>query len=300
VSYTLHPVVVDLRKLRELMGSKDEAVLRAVFQKHHKELHDIDASFDDDYDTFKKEIRAEYKAFVAGDYSGVDLAATYPDREEDDEDDLDDEDRAAKAEYERLKAENPRAAEKFLKDYLKKAFAKIDLEEDDEDEEEEVDDDEPRREVSTGAALVHLIMGGNTDPSLGFKYGYALYCLCRTLGDFQVNGSWSAIRSRTFDWYNAFLKKAGVKPKEFAVDAFLTERGPPVKMPRPDDFPSIGYLDRDEIPAVLSLLDPSRLDPVLAKQKGENREWLEGATAELRSWLETCVQTRRDLVCFYF
>jgi hypothetical protein len=300
VSYSLTPVVVDLRKLRKLMGSGDEAVLRAVFQQHAKELFNTDETFDDDFDEFKKEIRAEYKAFVAGDYSGVDLAATYPDREDDEDEEDDAETLAARAEYERIKATNPKAAEKFLNDWVKKAMADCRFD-DDGNEIEEAGGDEPRREVSTGAALVHLIMGGNPDPSLGFKYGYALFHLCLTLGDMpEEYDSWCSIRSRTLDLFDAFLKKAGVPPKTFAVNAFLVERGPPVEMPRPDDFPAIGYLDRDEIPAVVDLLDPARLGPVLAKQKGEEREWLEGATAELRSWLETCVRTKRDLVCFYF
>jgi hypothetical protein len=291
MSYSLTPVVVDLRKVRKLMGSKDEAVLRAVFQKHHKELLNTDQTFDGDFDTFKKEIRAEYKAFLAGDYSGVDLAATYSDEPAGEGylPGLDLE--AIEAQYKRRKKIDPKAADKWLDEALSS---------DDDDVDDVEEAREPRRELSTGAALVHLILGGTPNPSVGFKYGYALFHLCLTLGDVPDHDAWCSIRSQTLDGVDAFLKAAGIKPKAFTVDKFLINRGPPVTMPRPDDFPSIGYLDRDEVTAVLAMLDPARLDPVLAAQSARKREWLREMTAELRSWLETCARTKLDLVCFYF
>jgi hypothetical protein len=200
---------------------------------------------------------------------------------------------AIEAEYKRRKKIDPKAADKWLDTALSS-------DDDDDDLDDEVEVREPRRELSTGAALVHLIHGGNPDPSVGYKYGYALFHLCLTLGDVPDHDAWCSIRSEALDGVDAFLKAAGVKPKSFTVDEFLVNRGPPVPMPRPEDFPSIGYLERDEVPAVLALLAPARLDPVLAKQTARKRDWLGEMTAELRSWVEACARAERDLVSFYF
>jgi hypothetical protein len=299
MSYSLTPIIVDLKQLRKLMGSKDTTILKAVFQAHHKELLGTDEGFDEFFIEFKKEIKAEYKAFVAGDYSGVDLNAKYPERKEDDEDDEDDEEtRAFMKEYNRLKKKDPKAADEFMKQYVMKAFLEDDGDDEYEEEEEE-EDLEPQRSVSTGAALVHLIMGGKPDPSLGFKYGYALYHLCETLGEIPDHDSWCSIRWRTLEWIDAFFKKAGIKRKQFSIEDLLATRGPPVKMPRPDDFPAIGYVELGEMPAILKLLDPAKMDPLIAKAAEDDQEWLTGMVSELRTWLKRCLDTKRDLICFY-
>ncbi|HVK12818.1 MAG TPA: hypothetical protein VM597_28965 [Gemmataceae bacterium] len=259
MSYSLTPVLIDLPKLRDLMGSKDLAVLQAVIKKNRQDMLAIDEMGDEFFEEFEKEIKADYKAFVAGDLSRVDLKQVYPDPP-DDGDDIDD---------------------------------------GDEDEDDDDDEGEPTRETTTGAALVHLILGGSMDPSKGYKYGYALCHLCEHLGRVPDHDSWCSIRSRSVEAVDAVLKKAGVKPKTFSVEGHLQYRGAPVAIPAPDDFPAIGYLTRDEARTLLPLLDPAKIDAAIRNAPDDYQEWLETAIGELRAWLEACVKTDRDLICFY-
>src|SRR5262249_30618052 len=106
---------------------------------------------------------------------------------------------------------------------------------------------ESRTELTAGAALVQLVLGGKLDPSQGYKYGYALCSLCEYLGNVLAHDAWSSIRATGIDTVDAVLHKAGVGPGTFSVHRFLVERGAPVAMPRPEDFPYIGYLKRGEI-----------------------------------------------------
>jgi hypothetical protein len=297
MSYTLTPVLVDLPKLRALMGSKDTALLQAVIKKDRSEMLNVDEIADEFFDDFKKEIKAEYKAFAAGDFSGVDLKRVYPDPPPDEEDD-DPKLNALLEGVEKLDEDSPRDVNKFkslLKDYFKD-----DGIEDEEDEENGEDEDTAVRETTTGAALVHLIMGGNTDPAKGYKYGYALSHLCEYIGTVPEHEAWCSIRYASVEAVDVALKRAGIGPKTFAVEKHLQYRGAPVAIPAPDDFPAIGYLTRDEARKVLALMDPAKLDAAIRKAAEDYRDWLETAIAELRGWLEACSRTGRDLICFYY
>lgn len=291
MSYSLTPVVVDLRRVKALMGSKDVALLRDVVQKHRREMLDTDALFGD-FEEFEADIKKEYKAFAAGDFSGVDLRATYDVPDDEDDDEPDPETEAFARAY---KAARTEAARRKVWDaFMEKTIREVQEEGDDEG-----DDGEPVRVLSTGAALAHLILGGNRDPSAWSQYGYALQILCEHLGDVPADyDSWCTIRSSTFDHLDRVLKRAGIPPKKFATAAFLVERGPPVKILEPDDFPYVGYLTRAEARRVLRLLDPAKLDPAIRRTK-EDRDWVRDAFGELRAWLETAAKTDRDLVCFY-
>jgi hypothetical protein len=143
-----------------------------------------------------------------------------------------------------------------------------------------------------------MIMGGTKDKRFGFKYGYALDFLCRHLGEIPDNESWCSIRYETLDAIDTVLKDSGVRSKTFSVAKFLVERGAPVDIPKPDDFPSIGYLTRDEIPAILALLTPEKLSKAI--RRSDESDYFEGAFGELRSWLEACTKANRDLICFYY
>src|SRR5262249_16573737 len=158
--------------------------------------------------------------------------------------------------------------------------------------------DRPAKELTTGAALVHMILGGKPDPSQGYKYGYALCSLCKHIGEVPEHDSWCTIRNAAFQAVDAVLKKAGVSPKAFSTSRFLLDRAPPVAITKADDFPSIGHLNRQEVRQILKLLDPAKLEAAIESSK--ESEWLHSAISELRAWLETCAKTDRDLVCFYY
>src|SRR5205807_10023399 len=157
----------------------------------------------------------------------------------------------------KLDPETP-GADKRLLVLLRRYFSSDEGEE----AEEEEDEVEPVKELTTGAALAHLILGGKPDKSQGYKYGYALCNLCAYLGKIPRGDAWCSLRgaSGAMEKVDAVLEKAGVAPAVFSVSGFLVERGAPVAMPAPDHFPSIGYLTREEIRRVLGLLNPAKVE----------------------------------------
>src|SRR5581483_2527520 len=122
MSYTLTPVVVDLTKVKYAMGSKDAALVQAVMKQHRKGMLEIDSIFDGD----EKEIRKEYKAFSAGDFSRVNLNAVYDECDEDQDEDEGDGDEELNAEAERFKkalaAAKTKQEQTKIKDEMKQFF----------------------------------------------------------------------------------------------------------------------------------------------------------------------------------
>jgi hypothetical protein len=294
MSYSLTPVAVDVARLRSLTGSKDAALLQAVIKKYRKQMISTDG-LGEDFDDFEDEIKAEYKAFAAGDFSAVDLNATYPDRPRDEDDD--DEGMAAlREDIGSVDTSDPAAMQKFIEKHRDTLSEFLD-DEDEDGEDDDEDEEEPTRELTTGAALAHLILGGKPDPAVGYKYGYALSMLCEHIGTVPEHDSWCTIRSAAFDAVDEVLETIGVPPAEFTTHKFLVNRGSPVAIPEPDDFPYIGYLERDEIRKLLGRLDPAKVEAAI--RDADEQEWLRTAIDELRSWLELCATTDRDLVCFY-
>jgi hypothetical protein len=151
-------------------------------------------------------------------------------------------------------------------------------------------DDEEEGRPPTAEVLRHLIFGGPYDGSVGFKYGYALEFLCWHLGEFLNNSEWSGMRGEWFDEVDGALKRAGVPTAAFTT-LRLTTRGAPVPIPEPDDFPGIGHLTSEEVPAAAAALDAADL--------GAMSEDVRNAVAQVREWLGACEEFGRGLVCFY-
>jgi hypothetical protein len=158
--------------------------------------------------------------------------------------------------------------------------------EDDEDE-----DGNPLEPFSAEEALRGLIMGGERREEFGFAYGYCFEYLCLHFGEFLNNSHWSAMRSEWFETVAKGLVKAGVTTKMFSLNE-LFFRGPPVELPEVADFPSIGYLTRPEIAKARDVLAKADLTKVKDRGVVESVE-------QIRSWLDECVQSKRDLVCTY-
>jgi hypothetical protein len=297
MSYTLTPIIIDFTQVRSLMGSKDTAFLQAFIKKHRKALLGLDEG-DEFFEDFEHKIQAEYKALAAGDFSSVDLNQTYPEREEDEEDEG--QLAAFREDVGKVDPNDPAAMKQFLEKHgglLEDFFG--DDDDEDEEENEEDEDDEPARELTAGAALVQMILGGTMDPAQGSKYGYTLNLLCESLGTVPDHDAWCSIRSAAFDTVDAILKKIGIDPKSFATHTFLVSRGAPVLIPKADDFPFIGYLERKEIPAILGRLDSAKVEAEIKGEDKYEQEWIHEAIGELRGWLEACAKDDRDLICFY-
>lgn len=149
-------------------------------------------------------------------------------------------------------------------------------------------DEEP---LATGDLLRHLIIGEPRREDAGFGYGYCLELICRQIGRALPNGHWSAMQGDLFDTVAAALRDCGVNSSALAIRD-LAFRGPPVPLPPIDDFPGIGYLTAAETGtarAALAAADLTRL----------NDQDVASSIRQVQEWLETCLESNHDLVCFY-
>lgn len=294
------PVLIDLSKLRSVLGSNDTKLLRAIIKKRRQEVLEIDA-LGESFDEFEKQIKAEYKALIAGDFSGLPLTAKAPrNRDTSGDEPASEADGNMFQEVLKLDTSDPKAVKQFMAKYGQ-AVADFfgDGAGDDDSEEDDSEDEPAHKELTTGAALAQLILGGAPDPRYGYKYAYAFHWLCQQLGETPHHDSWCSIRNASLKAVDRVIAKAGGKGKAISASKLLINRGAPVDIPRPDDFPFIGYATRDEAAKFLARLDPAKTRVAIENVK-EDQEWLEAAIGELRSWFESCVDTNQDLVCFYF
>ncbi|MQY05772.1 DUF7691 family protein [Actinomadura macrotermitis] len=128
----------------------------------------------------------------------------------------------------------------------------------------------------------------------GHIYGYTLKALCEVFGGPLDNGHWYPFGSEWPGTVQAALTGVGVQfdPND------LMYSGSPVPLPRIDDFPLIGYVERKEALRLAAELDAADLSAI------EDRS-VAGAVTELHGWLKRCNDkpgdeyASYDLVCFY-
>jgi hypothetical protein len=150
------------------------------------------------------------------------------------------------------------------------------------------DEDEP----TLKQALHEIIDGTPLRKNYGHKYAYILEMLCQHYGQFLPNQNFTAMDSDWAETVDLGLTTAGVPEEQLRLNNHLMCRGSPIRIPEPDDFPSIGYLREAEISPALGALETanfSRFD--LDVQE---------AVKEVRGWLEVCSRAGCDLVCFYY
>jgi hypothetical protein len=99
------------------------------------------------------------------------------------------------------------------------------------------------------------------------------------------------MRGEWFDTVQKAIKTAGVKEKAFSIHT-LVSRGAPVELPEIEDFPGIGYLTKAEVVKARDALAAADLSKV------KNKE-VAAAIEQVRSWLDECAKSKRDLVCTY-
>ena len=137
-------------------------------------------------------------------------------------------------------------------------------------------------------ALRHIVMGEKQDRHSGTSYGFALYFLCRHLGEKLETESWEGMGVDWAEDVDGALEQAGVDPAVFSVQKHLMFRGSPIKIPITDS-PCIGYLRTSEIAAASTALSAASFDDVEIKE----------SLSEVGKWFEQCKKANRDLVCFY-
>lgn len=154
-----------------------------------------------------------------------------------------------------------------------------------------LDPDEPRPAISFEVALTNLVFGRAMNGQFGFLYGYALEMLCLHYGERLPNRHWSGMGSDWGETVQQGLTDAGVDERVISVRHWMY-RGAPLKIPAPDDFPSIGYVRAAEVSPALIELQKATADSL-------NEEVAESVD-EVRHWLTTCQVRQCDLVSFYY
>lgn len=156
-------------------------------------------------------------------------------------------------------------------------------------EEDEVDEED---EPSLEEALAQLLTGGEQHEDYGHKYGYALEMVCEHFGERLSNSHWSAMHSDWIDEVEQAMVEAGIDPQVLSVGRHLFYRGSPIAISTPYDFPAIGYMRVSEMPAATQAIDAGNLSDM----DEEVRE----SVLQIRQWLTRCIETDRDLICFYY
>jgi hypothetical protein len=135
---------------------------------------------------------------------------------------------------------------------------------------EDVDEEEREEgKVTADRALNDLIMGTPRGEEAGYQYGYALERLCEHLGERLAADYWESITWRV-------LQGTG-------MGDLLHESGPPVPLPKIDDFPTTGHLTADrvrELAARLGEKPPTSVALSGKKKRRSFQEWLVGKVLE--------------------
>jgi hypothetical protein len=155
------------------------------------------------------------------------------------------------------------------------------IEADAEELDEDLDDDGP----STLEHARRIVLGQAVEEGDNAKYGYALRLICDAHGAVQPNDDWSSMRSSWFDAVDEALKAAGCP---VALTTTLFYKGTPVNLPRPDDFPAVGYVEREQAGSLSAHLR-NALPALSSKPRA--------AVEQVIGWLEAAHST--GLVTFY-
>ncbi|MBL8851267.1 MAG: hypothetical protein JNG89_16415 [Planctomycetaceae bacterium] len=147
------------------------------------------------------------------------------------------------------------------------------------------DDEE---EITCAQALAELVNGEVSSEHLGHLYGYALQAICAAIGkrlpDLDVVSS--------LDWINEFDQALAQQQIPLSLMS-LMYCGPPVAIPRPDDFPFIGGWTPEEVAAAVAPLDAMNTDRL-------NNDHAE-ALRTIKSWVKQTVEIRdAAIIGFYY
>lgn len=144
------------------------------------------------------------------------------------------------------------------------------------DRDEDDDRDLERRE--TLGAIVEILEGNPRVSHLGHVYGYAFECICDQLGRMLPN-SYVGGRSSWIERVDGNLARLGLGVRLER----LIYRGPPIRLPEPDDYPFIGYWTGAEVTEAAGAIEGLDLSTPDSEEAGALREirgWLDAARAE--------------------
>ena len=143
--------------------------------------------------------------------------------------------------------------------------------------------------TSTKECLIDLLKGRPLDEKAGFKYGYVLMMICESKGRMLPNDGWWGMRAAWIEEIDSILEEEGIEEDVLRIWNHLVGRGSPISLPAIDDFPLIGYLLNSEMDRVRESL--------ITLSKEDDDEGT--AIAQVLAWVDHCLASQEDLVCFY-
>lgn len=141
-------------------------------------------------------------------------------------------------------------------------------------------------------ALRHLIHGTPRVEGYAFQYAYAFKLIVEHYGRFLHNDSFMPISFDHLERVNAQLRALGVTAIDVESLAYFR---PPVELPRPDDFPGVGYLELETLREGLAQFEAVAAGAI----EGIADSFMQGSVENVRQWCQSCVQQGRGLVSFY-
>jgi len=137
---------------------------------------------------------------------------------------------------------------------------------------EQIDSWDDEGVPTTMEIVTELLDGQATHNRLGHKYWYALKGFIEDLGSFLYNSEWYPASSDVFFSLNEF--------KLYDIDA-------PMKIPSPDDFPTVFVLREENMTPELE----EKLNKELASEEAQLRQVL--------NWIKEAKRYKQDLVLYY-
>lgn len=146
-------------------------------------------------------------------------------------------------------------------------------------------------------ALAEIVNGKCTQKKHGFMYAYALELACNVIGT-----NLYAAECLNADWFDAFgdaLPAKGPIKRLLSAKAMTENPKMIVPIPKPGDFPGMGYLSADECKTIQVALKAVTLDP--DEDYGDfTGEDLDEGLGELRGWLAKAIAKKRGLLMFTY
>lgn len=152
--------------------------------------------------------------------------------------------------------------------------------------------EEEERPPKCADAFKRIVNGQLVTGGFPYVYGYAYEALCLALGA-ETERSWTQIAG-SYDWFQEIDKALAILKVELKVTDLVC-RGPLIPIPRPDEFPSLGWWTADEVSqaaAVCEALDlkalngkTSRTVKKAASAIDDIRSWIAVAAARPGDWL---------------
>jgi hypothetical protein len=146
---------------------------------------------------------------------------------------------------------------------------------------------EEQKPPTCAKAFSQIVNGEPVNDSFRYVYGYAYEGLCMALGA-ETERSWTQI-ARSHNWFKEIDSTLALLRIRLKVTD-LIQRGPLIDIPRPEDFPSLGWWTAEEVAeaaGAFRVVDLNKLPEKTAKTVAD-------AIDDIRSWIAVAAERPGD------